>query len=57
MVEDKDHASSDLSPETRVRRRFWQNPEIEESLLSYDVLSCVAHVRMLGETGIVDKQS
>lgn len=57
MVEDKEQVASDLSPETRVRRRFWQNPEIEESLLSYDVQSCIAHVRMLGETGIVNKES
>ncbi len=49
---------SELAPEfNQVRRRYWQNPEIEESLLSYDLESTVAHVRMLGETGIVDRQT
>ncbi len=37
-------------------RRFWQSPEVEQALLFADVESNIAHVRMLGETGIVEKQ-
>lgn len=49
--------SPDQLPETsQVRRRFWQNPQTEESLLSYDLESTFAHVAMLGETGIVEKK-
>jgi len=35
-------------------RRFWQNPRVEQALLFHDIESSAAHVRMLGETGIVD---
>jgi argininosuccinate lyase len=41
----------------QVRRRFWHETEIEEALLNYDIECTQAHVRMLGETAIVDKQS
>ena len=37
-------------------RRFWQSPEVEQALLFADFESSIAHVRMLGETGIVEKQ-
>src|SRR5205085_449926 len=38
-----------------IKRRFWHVPEIEESLLPCDIEVTKAHVRMLGQTGIVDK--
>jgi argininosuccinate lyase len=56
-----DMSTNNPSPPDALRRlgkvpsRRWQNPEVEESLLSYDVASASAHVRMLGETGIIDK--
>lgn len=40
---------------SQIKRRFWHSPEVEESLLSYDLDCARAHVRMLSETGIVDK--
>jgi argininosuccinate lyase len=45
------------TPEFNQVRRFWQNPRVEQALLLHDVESTVAHVRMLGETGIIDKES
>jgi len=44
-----------LKPSFDQVRRFWQSPEVEQALLYADVESNIAHVRMLGETGIVDK--
>src|SRR5277367_3870102 len=34
-------------------RRFWQSPLVEQALISADIESSMAHVRMLGETNIV----
>ena len=48
---------AESSTESQVRRRFWHNPEIEEVLMTYDIECTSAHVRMLGETGIVDKNT
>jgi argininosuccinate lyase len=45
------------SDSNQIRRRFWHSPEVEETLLSYDLECAKAHVRMLAETNIVDKQS
>ena len=45
------------TPEFNHIRRFWQNPRVEQALLFHDIESTGAHVRMLGETGIVDKQA
>lgn len=42
------------SAEQTAPRRFWLNPEIEESLCSYDLESSLAHMQMLGQTGIID---
>jgi argininosuccinate lyase len=36
-------------------RRFWQNPSVERALIKYDIASSRAHVRMLGETGIINR--
>ncbi|MBK7749992.1 MAG: hypothetical protein IPI39_22395 [Candidatus Obscuribacter sp.] len=38
-------------------RRFWLTPEVEEALRDHCLISSIAHVRMLGETGIVPKQA
>ncbi len=43
-----------VSREFNQVRRFWQHPLLERTLLHYDVASSMAHVRMLGKTGIVD---
>ena len=45
-----------LKPSFDQFRRFWQSPEVERTLLCADIESNIAHVRMLGETGIVEKQ-
>ncbi len=45
-----------LKPSFDQFRRFWQSPEVERTLLCADIESSIAHVRMLGETGIVEKQ-
>jgi argininosuccinate lyase len=51
-------AQSDGAAEaSQIRRRFWHSPEVEESLLWYDLECAKAHVRMLADTSIVDKQS
>jgi argininosuccinate lyase len=42
---------------SQIRRRFWHSPEVEESLLWYDLECAKAHVRMLSDTSIVDKPS
>ncbi len=42
------------NPEFNPIRRFWQNPRVEQALLSHDIESTVAHVRMLGLTGIIN---
>jgi argininosuccinate lyase len=42
---------------THVRRYFFNETEIEEALLSYDLETTQAHVRMLGETEIIDRLS
>jgi argininosuccinate lyase len=34
-------------------RRFWLTPEVEEALRDHAIVSYIAHVRMLGVTGIV----
>lgn len=34
-------------------RRFWLTPEVEESFRDHSLVSSIAHVRMLGKTGIV----
>lgn len=58
MTSDYNEQSADGRGESnQIRRRFWHNPEVEESLLSYDLQCVKAHVRMLGETNIVDKQT
>ncbi|HMX45847.1 MAG TPA: lyase family protein, partial [Candidatus Obscuribacter sp.] len=36
-------------------RRFWLTPEVEEALRDHCLVSSIAHVRMLAETGIVPK--
>lgn len=38
-------------------RRFWLTPEVEEALRDHCLISSIAHVRMLGTTGIVPKQA
>ena len=38
-------------------RRFWQSPRVEGSLLFYDIDSSLAHIRMLGDTGIVESET
>ncbi|HEY9792590.1 MAG TPA: argininosuccinate lyase, partial [Candidatus Obscuribacterales bacterium] len=49
---------SDFSPGfEQIRRKFWNETEIEEALLMYDLECAQAHVRMLGETEIADKQA
>src|SRR6185437_205867 len=45
-----------LKPNFDQFRRFWQSPEVERTLLCADIESNIAHVRMLGESGIVEKQ-
>lgn len=56
MNSENSHGNPDSTIDfNQVRRRFWHNPEIEEALLSYDLECTKAHVRMLGDTGIVDK--
>lgn len=56
-MRDLPQQQADSTPEeASVRRRFWQNPEIEESLSSYDVESSIAHVEMLAATGIIDRE-
>jgi argininosuccinate lyase len=37
-------------------RRFWLTPEVEEALRDHSLVSSIAHVRMLGATGIVPKE-
>jgi argininosuccinate lyase len=54
---DFNHNQSDNAREFNQVRRFWQHPLLERTLLHYDVLSSIAHVRMLGKTGIVDAQN
>lgn len=41
----------------QARRNFWHGAEIEEALLGYDLETTQAHVRMLGETEIIDRKS
>ncbi|HEY9676481.1 MAG TPA: argininosuccinate lyase [Drouetiella sp.] len=50
-----DHADNS-QPSFDQFRRFWQSPEVERILLCADIESSIAHVRMLGETAIVEKQ-
>jgi argininosuccinate lyase len=45
----------DFMPAASQLARFWHNAKVEPVLLKYDLLSSYAHVRMLGETGIVGK--
>lgn len=49
---------NEISPEEPRQsdrlRRFWQSPEVERQLAPHDIASSIAHVRMLGETGIVE---
>ena len=41
-------------PETvDLVRRFWLTPEVEEALRDHAIVSYIAHVRMLGVTGII----
>lgn len=55
---DFNHNQSDnVSREFNQVRRFWQHPSLERTLLYYDVVSSIAHVRMLGKTAIVDSQN
>ena len=44
-----------LKPSFDQFRRFWQSPEVERTLLCADIESNIAHVRMLGETNIIEK--
>lgn len=53
---DPNSTQNDGGPDaSQIRRRFWHSPEVEESLLWYDLECAKAHVRMLSDTGIVDK--
>jgi len=36
-------------------RRFWLTPEVEEAMRDHAIVSYIAHVRMLGVTGIIPK--
>lgn len=55
---DPNSTQNDGGPDaSQIRRRFWHSPEVEESLLWYDLECAKAHVRMLSETAIVDKPS
>lgn len=57
MNSDINNPQNDGGPDaSQIRRRFWHSPEVEESLLWYDLECAKAHVRMLSDTGIVDKQ-
>lgn len=35
--------------------RFWQDADVERALAPYEITVCMAHVRMLAETGIVNQ--
>lgn len=37
-------------------RRFWRSSQVESSLFLFDIDSSIAHVRMLGETAILESQ-
>jgi argininosuccinate lyase len=43
------------APNFEEVRRFWQSPTVEQALVSADIESSIAHVRMLDETGILSK--
>jgi argininosuccinate lyase len=38
-------------------RRFWQSSRVEQTLVFHDIESSQAHVRMLGETGIISQEN
>ncbi|MBI4534623.1 MAG: argininosuccinate lyase [Candidatus Melainabacteria bacterium] len=46
----------DHAPEFDQVRRFWQNPKVEQILAIHDIKSSLAHVRMLGQTGIITQE-
>jgi len=48
--------SSEISTNCEQVGRFWQNPRVEQLLLPHDLACSQAHVLMLGEQGIIDKE-
>jgi len=55
-TDDRADSPSKLPPRFDQVRRFWQGPNVEQALLHADIMTTTAHVHMLAETGIVDKQ-
>ncbi|MDR3615762.1 MAG: argininosuccinate lyase [Candidatus Obscuribacterales bacterium] len=49
-------STNNVGPNFDQVRRFWQSPKVEQALVSADIESSIAHVRMLGATGIVHQQ-
>jgi len=54
MTGPQNNSDSNLSPDFEKVRRFWQTPQVEQSLVRYDIESSLAHIKMLGETGIIE---
>ncbi|MBX9880250.1 MAG: argininosuccinate lyase [Candidatus Obscuribacterales bacterium] len=52
----ENNQSSEISANCEQVGRFWQNPRVEQLLLPHDLACSQAHVQMLGEQGIIDKQ-
>ncbi|MBU6450232.1 MAG: argininosuccinate lyase [Cyanobacteria bacterium REEB67] len=43
-----------LPESVELIRRFWLTPEVEEAMRDHAIISYIAHVRMLGATGIIE---
>lgn len=56
MSTDDNSSGQELPFESDQVRRFWQSPAVERHLAFHDIASSTAHVRMLGETGIIDRE-
>ncbi|MBS1990266.1 MAG: argininosuccinate lyase [Cyanobacteria bacterium SZAS LIN-3] len=48
-----DSTQPQLPQSVDLIRRFWLTPEVEEAMRDHAIVSYVAHVRMLGVTGII----
>lgn len=56
MTNEDNQGSTEISANCEQVGRFWQNPRVEQLLLPHDLACSKAHVQMLGEQGIIDKQ-
>src|SRR5579885_735375 len=52
-MSDDNPSAAGGSEEASKLSRLWRSPDVERILSRYDIESTAAHVRMLGETGIV----